>query len=923
MEDDRARRIRELFHAALDVPDGRDEFVRRESHGDSAVADAVNELVALHDSVQHPAPSPDHDDWPGSRVGPYRVVREIGAGGMGRVYLARRDDGAFERVVAIKRLDRRRADGDAQARFEQERRILADLSHPCIAELIDAGRTSGGELYFVMEYVDGPPLTRFADDRDLSPRERIELFRRVCDAVSAAHRTLIVHRDIKPNNILVDAAGVPKLLDFGIARLVTAGGLDAGKPTDPLYRRATPGYASPEHIEGAPAHVGMDVFSLGVVLHELLTGRKPGVSGDQSFGDPTEHARSVGAPAVRPDLGADLDAILAKCLSVDVQARYRSVEQLSEDLGAFLEDRPVSARSHTTWDRARQFVRRNRAASITAGSAAAVLIVGIASLVLLLIDMVGDRARQQAMTEQAGDLAAATFDVEQWLRSQSGSIEHRRRLVVALDAYLTGLAGQDDTALALETAESLRRLGDIWGSPASANLGDAGRAAANYNAALDVLERLSARGGNTSEIQSSRARVYVALADLHAYQGDVAGANAQYRQALTLAESLLALDSERPEFRALAAGVHRPVSDLRLAEGDLEGARNEIDRALALDLSNVLAASQDPEYRRLAILDYLRIARIHGEAGDLDRALESYRETQTHLEWLSSAGHDSSVVRRDAAIGRAQLAQLLEASGDYDGAAEVMSGVVDDLRDLTRHAGVDVRARRDLVVALVQQADLHWAEDNTAAARTLAEARQVAIAMTADPSNERAAVDLDVVDQRIAALGRGSQRADLRLFRVDQGRRVLMGPADRPALRTSIEAVATAPPGWTDYLVVFGAEGPADLVEVGDANESDWRLVLTGPPPTQTILLLSVPRALSQESRRQLLSDIEALPQPRLVGPEESITWAFNTPRIESLLSPRGSHELIWVNALRDRIARLGQVAVAGHTFSLSTGMTR
>ncbi len=208
---------------------------------------------------------------------------------MGRVYLGRRADGAFSRDVAIKVIEAESPSRELIARFEQERRILGSLRHPCIAQLLDAGQSESGQLYFVMEYVDGVRITEFCDRQAVSLRNRLTMFCRVCEAVEEAHRCLIVHRDLKPGNILVDSSGTPKLLDFGIAKPLTRSGLEASDPTLPILKRATPAYASPEQLQGNAAHTGMDVFALGVVLHELVTGHRPSpVSRDATTGKAPE-----------------------------------------------------------------------------------------------------------------------------------------------------------------------------------------------------------------------------------------------------------------------------------------------------------------------------------------------------------------------------------------------------------------------------------------------------------------------------------------------------------------------------------------------------------------------------------------------------------------------------------------------------------
>src|SRR5262245_28756322 len=337
------------------------------------------------------------------RVGPYRLIREIGRGGMGTVLLAVRSDDAFQKRVAIKVL-RRGMDTDAiVGRFRHERQILASLEHPHIASLLDGGTTDDGLPYFVMEYVDGQLVTDYCDAKALDTTSRLELFRKICAAVQHAHQNLVIHRDIKPANVLVTSDGTPKLLDFGIAKLLnpdpgvqTLAATIAGSPL------MTPEYASPEQVRGETVTTATDVYSLGVLLYELLTGRRPydlpsrtpdeiqrvvcnsvpvrpstvvtHAASSQSTRDrpeiDSERTRPPDADRLRRRLAGDLDNIVLKALAKEPSRRYASVDQFSEDIHRHLTGLPVIARKDTLGYRTAKFIRRNRA-----GVAAAALVV--------------------------------------------------------------------------------------------------------------------------------------------------------------------------------------------------------------------------------------------------------------------------------------------------------------------------------------------------------------------------------------------------------------------------------------------------------------------------------------------------------------------------------------------------------------------
>lgn len=422
MNADTWARLQSLFHRAEELPpDEREDFLDGECAGEPELAKEVRSLLAAPgDSALLAAPVDDlAEEWaaggwaPGDRVGPYRILSELASGGMGTVYLAERADGAFEQQVALKIVRGVVASPSAIARFLAERRILARLEHPNVARLLDGGTTEQGAPYFAMERVEGEPIDRYCDRRRLSVRQRLELLLTVCDAVQHAHRNLVVHRDLKPSNLLVTPDGTPKLLDFGIAKL-----LDPGGEADGLTRRGefpmTPEYASPEQVRGEPASVSSDVYALGLLLYELLTGRRAQQVGRRQRSEieravceqpatrpSTAVARvrdgdSVESPAspeevasrrrttprgLRRRLRGDLDTIVLTALRKEPERRYPSVEALAADVRRHLRGLPVEARGDAPGYRAWKFLGRHRlgvgaAALLLTALAASTLIAG-------------------------------------------------------------------------------------------------------------------------------------------------------------------------------------------------------------------------------------------------------------------------------------------------------------------------------------------------------------------------------------------------------------------------------------------------------------------------------------------------------------------------------------------------------------------
>jgi non-specific serine/threonine protein kinase/serine/threonine-protein kinase len=924
------RRVSDLFHRALEhAPHSRESFLKTACGDNHSLLAEVRDLLANYQEVDTSAVPAAPDPLPGTRFGAYEIVRLIGFGGMGRVYLGRRADGAFTRDVAIKVIESSKQTQELITRFEQERRILGSLRHPCIAQLFDAGRSESGHLYFVMEYIDGLPITEFCDRRQLGLVDRLHLFCRVCGAVEEAHRSLIVHRDLKPGNILVDASGTPKLLDFGIAKPLTQSGLEAGNPTLPILRRATPAYASPEQLQGDAAHTGMDVFSLGVVLHELVTGFRPSlVREDQttevqggSFAAPSatvaRQGGVKGAGITARDVEGDLDAIILKALDPEVGRRYGSVSGLLNDLRAYLEGYPVGARPVTRVDRLRRFVRRNRGLTALSAAATVAALVATVSVAYIAITASRDRDTAVAQLDALRALASSTFALDQSLARVSGATEPRRQLVAALNDYLSRIRVGDDRTLALETAEGYRRLGDIQGNPNGPNLGDLPGALRSYEAARTLLGPLHTADPSSQEVTGSLVRVEAAIGDVLFADRSLDAAGAAYANALALADRLVDEGTNAVGNRVLRAGIHRPYGDLARAVGDGAAAQSHYEKALAIDLANTTQFPEEPEYRRLLALSYLRIAGLQAAQGVSAEARATYERAADLLNGLARRGEIVSVgLRREVAFGRARLGVLLEAEGNPAGRAEIRAAA-EVFRGLAEADPADVRSRRDLLATLVQLGDAVKFDDPAAARQAYRDAREIALTLAAGEEPEGpGARDLALVNRRMTGLATGDM-THLKLFKVVDGRRVLLQTGDPPPqVRTPIAAASMVSPGWSRYLLVFGSDGPVELLD--QTSSSDWVVPAAGPPPAQTILLLAAPQPLSAVEKRQLSADLTAIPGPRTIDWESQVVWDSAAETIETMATARSIEPSPWMTAVRDRISKLPRVVLAGRTFPLA-----
>jgi serine/threonine-protein kinase len=435
MSDEQWTRARQLLNDLLDAdPDDRAAWLDAHCGDDPALRAEVESLLRAYEggtllegeyaadwlADDDPAAAPD---LTGQQVGPYRLTAEIGVGGMSVVYRGERTDGAFEQTVAVKLLQRRLHSGDAEQRFRAERQVLASLDHPHIASLIDGGVTGGGRPYLVMEHVEGTPLTDYAEAHDLDLDARLDLLQQVLEAVQAAHRRLVVHRDLKPSNVLVtETEGGPrvKLLDFGIAKLLDDSMPVTAPQTETGHHLMTPAYAAPEQVTGDDVTTRTDVYQLGVLAYELLSGTRPfDLSGkslteierivmEEEPAAPSEQAREHA-----PQLQGDLDTIITKALRKEPDRRYRSVEALAADLDRHRAGTPIEARPATFGYRARKFVDRNRT---VVGAGALIFLLGVAYAVTVTIqaDRLAeqrDRAQQEAETaEQVSEMLVGLFE---------------------------------------------------------------------------------------------------------------------------------------------------------------------------------------------------------------------------------------------------------------------------------------------------------------------------------------------------------------------------------------------------------------------------------------------------------------------------------------------------------------------------------
>lgn len=569
MQPERWQQIEEIFQRTLDSPlEERTAVLLAACGEDAALRREVESLLASHESgFTEPAfkrgvkvlQQRAEQLAEGRKIGPYRVIREIGRGGMGSVYLAARADDSYQKLVAIKIVRGGLDTEDIVQRFRSERQILASLDHPNITRLLDAGSTEDGVPYFVMEYIEGAPIDQYCDGGKLNITERLKLFQEVCGAVRYAHQNLVIHRDIKPGNVLVTKEGVPRLLDFGIAKLLGPGPT-AGETTATVARRLTPEYASPEQVRGAPITTASDVYSLGVLFYRLLSGRspyrtlgtsaleleraiceeqpeKPSFAIGRQAGDPPESdlvsARGeMSGDRLRRRLAGDLDNIVLMALRKEPHRRYASVEQFSEDITRHVSNLPVIARPDTRGYRTAKFIQRHKAGVTAAALVFFSLIGGFAST--LWQAHIARQERDRARVEQAKADRIRSFLTD--MLSYSSPEYTSSNPAKNQDAKVSEVVDQAAKRADAELADQPEVLAEV-----QSTIGGVYAAQGRYEQAESILRTAQERIIRLYGSQSHQtAEISGTLANVLLGKGNVKEADALFRQDIEIERQLLA-----------------------------------------------------------------------------------------------------------------------------------------------------------------------------------------------------------------------------------------------------------------------------------------------------------------------------------------------------------------------------------------------
>jgi eukaryotic-like serine/threonine-protein kinase len=746
MTPERWQQVKSVLAAALEAdPAQRSAYLDQVCGEDRALREEIENLLAIERDADPELlnnPSVMLSDLGeglaantriGRRIGPYRIVEEIGMGGMGEVYRAFRADDEYRKQVAIKLV---RAGQDSRlvvARFKNERQVLASLDHPNIARLLDGGTTEDGIPYFVMELIEGQPIQEYCDRHKLTVEERLKLFLQLCSAVQYAHQRLIIHRDLKPSNILVTAEGIPKLLDFGIAKLVDpASASQLPDLTASGFRLLTPGYASPEQVKGEVITTASDVYSLGVLLYELLAGcrpdqaagcapheiaratcefepEKPSIAawrfeaGEIQTGSaqaaPSDNASTISARSVsasregspqklRKRLRGDLDNIILMALRKEPQRRYASVEQFAGDIRRHLDHESVSAAKDTFRYRTSKFVQRHKAGVF---AAVLVLLAVLAGLGATLHEAQIARAQQRRAEQHFNDLRGLAnslmFDVHDSIQDLPGSTPARKILVERALRYLDGLSRDpaSDPSLQRELATAYEKVGTVQGNPFGANLGDISGALESYRKALSIRKSLAATSPENIEDELALAR------NQRLFAATLANRTEDWDEKKNMENELLALATAERAYQ-LAPSDSRALLELeanlgllvtfRQAVGDHQAASEYLKKQQAILQIHLQSNPQDPGLRVTLAKNEVRSGQELAKLGFQNEALDSIRHGTQMFTEISADGKDANAVRY-LGLSEDCLADALLMSGDVPNAVQAYKkevGILEALR---------------------------------------------------------------------------------------------------------------------------------------------------------------------------------------------------------------------------------------------------
>ncbi len=714
---DRWQTLKNVFNEAIELaPDQRRAYLSALRLDEKTLSEELSELLVSEkgsaDFLKKPLEVnfdlPVAQSFVGAEIGHYKIVGEIGRGGMGAVYEAVRQDKDFEQRVAIKLTGNGFLNDEFRRRFNNERQILAALEHPNIVRLFDGGILLNQTPYFVMEYVEGAAINRYCREESVDLEEKLQLFLQVCAAVQYAHQQLIVHRDLKPSNILVTKNGQVKLLDFGIAKT-----LNADAQTQTANAPHTPAYASPEQIKGEAITTLSDVYSLGIILYELLTEKtpaqiyrtselglpqaicetepKPSAAAVENGKRKVENAETESAGSQLSTLNSqllrgDLDNIVLKALQKEKEFRYNSVEQFADDIKNYLNGLPVKAHPQSFEYRASKFIKRNRLAV----SLAAVAVLLIAGGVVATIWQSFEARRQQQIAEQNFNQVrkianSLILDYHDEIAKLDGSTNLREKLVVDGVNYLDAVSSEnaDNPELLKESAIAYRKIGDVQGIPYGGNLGKPDEAVENYQKSINLLEKAVALAPSDLSLKDELVKSYRSLGMVKFRSGDKEQAGVILKKALAVGEDLDRSEENNLDRKISSLRLRIAFADVTAAGDNL--AKLQLYQPIAADAQALYSSyPQNENLLQVAMSSAQRTGsalevegRYEESKGNAEKARDYYLQAVeynyqllNYSKTLAAIGSDKNVKKQGLMVSHANLASILNLVGENDKALE-------------------------------------------------------------------------------------------------------------------------------------------------------------------------------------------------------------------------------------------------------------
>lgn len=759
------RQVRDILESALELPPDQRSLFLDKSCSDASLRREIESLIASHDQagaefLNNPPVLHLEDEArfrlpPGKRIGIYEIVEEIAQGGMGAVYRATRADGEYKQNVAIKIVRSELGAALTDARFRNERQILASLDHPNIAKILDGGTTSDGLPYFVMEFIDGLPITEYCDGQKLSIDARLKLFRVACSAVHYAHQRLVIHRDIKPSNILVTTEGVPKLLDFGIAKVLDRELLPQNAAvTAAGILMMTPEYASPEQLRGEVPTTATDIYSLGLVLYELLAGQhaykfsgrmpheiarlvletdpeKPSTAIWRG-GDFSDRAANAAAPTpqsisgqrsqspekLRTQISGDLDNIVMMAIRKEPGARYSSADQLSDDIRRHQTGLPIVARKSTFGYRCRKYIFRHK---VGVAAAALIFISLLAGITMTIREARIARANELRAERRFNDVRALAnslmFEVHDSIKDLAGATPARKLLVSKALTYLDSLSQEaaNDSILQRELAAAYEKVGDVQGNPFAANLGDTAGALASYRKALTIRESLNAAEAHSDENLQALASDYERTGLGLEASGDYRGALEYFRKDFPIRD-LLAKSAPTPRSKDRLASAYFLIAHCYASLQDPKSALENYRKSA--EIREALAPGSPFVLSRLAGT-YSFMAGIIHRQGDAAQAVQLQEKSLEISKTLAAADPANATNREFLDEAYYWVGFYLHRAGNFPQALVNYRSALSDFQALSAADPKEVRTRqyvaicqKNIGVVMVESGDVNQGLQN-------------------------------------------------------------------------------------------------------------------------------------------------------------------------------------------------------------------